>query len=86
MSPPVTAMTVKSATRSIDRRTIVRTGAWSAPALAVVAAAPARAGSEPHVGSVTATKGAMTATQNITIGKTPDGCHVVGQTITLTLM
>lgn len=35
---------------------------------------------------VTATKGAMTATQNITIGKTPDGCHVEGQTITLTLM
>lgn len=35
---------------------------------------------------VTATKGAMTATQNVTIVKTADGCHVEGQSITLTLM
>lgn len=49
------------------------------PRLAVVAAAPARAGSEPHVGSVTATKGAKEVHLAIPItGADP------GATITIT--
>ena len=35
--------------------------------------------------TVTATKGADTKMQTVTVSKTEDGCHVVGQSITLTL-
>ena len=35
--------------------------------------------------SITATKGADTKTQAVTVTKTADGCHVEGQTITITL-
>ncbi len=35
--------------------------------------------------TVTATKGADMKSQTVTIMKTDDGCHVVGQSITLTL-
>lgn len=35
--------------------------------------------------TVTATKDGMTQTQTVTIVKTADGCHVQGQTITITL-
>ena len=35
--------------------------------------------------SITATKGADTKTQAVTVTKTADGCHVEGQSITITL-
>ncbi len=35
--------------------------------------------------TITVTKGADTKTQNVTVGKTADGCHVEGKTITITL-
>jgi len=35
--------------------------------------------------TVTATKGADTKTQSVTVTKTADGCHVEGQSITITL-
>jgi hypothetical protein len=51
-----------------SRRSVARAGAWSAPVLAVAAAAPVAAASpDPAVGGVSATKGSKSVTLSMTV-------------------
>lgn len=51
-----------------SRRSVARAGAWSAPVLAVAAAAPVAAAShDPAVGAVSATKGSKSVTLSMTV-------------------
>lgn len=51
-----------------SRRSVARAGAWSAPVLAVAAAAPVAAASpDPAVGAVSATKGRKSVTLSMTV-------------------
>lgn len=51
-----------------SRRSVARAGAWSAPVLAVAAAAPVAAASpDPAVGAVSASKGSKSVTLSMTV-------------------
>ncbi len=66
-----------------SRRSVARAGAWSAPVLAVAAAAPVAAASpDPAVGAVSATKGSKSVTLSMTVTNADPNSTLTVTTIT----
>lgn len=67
----------------VSRRGLVRAGAWGAPTLVALAAAPAFAASPPKIGTVTGTKKVVEGVQQVTLSIPVTGA-TAGSSITIT--